>query len=167
MKTRLLGWFITLLLSLGQFAQAAVNADSNLTPVPTNISPEIPHNPFSGGENAAAKATSTTTTTTTTTMLSPAPVPLTFPLTLNSGELLSQGIKKWADSLGYKLLWQSKNDYLIYSHIILAGKDDDEVLTELGKLFLWCLFYCRNHGIGQIHNIEEPDGVVTNQSLWQ
>ncbi|RJT53894.1 pilus assembly protein [Rahnella variigena] len=60
---------------------------------------------------------------------------MTFPLTLNSGELLSQGIKKWAESLGYKLLWQSKNDYLIYSHIILAGKDDDEVLTELGKLF--------------------------------
>ena len=131
MKIRLLGWFITLLLSLGQFAQAAVNADLNLTPVPANISPEAPHNPFSGGENAAAKATSTTTTT----MLSPAPVPLTFPLTLNSGELLSQGIKRWADSLGYKLLWQSKNDYLIYSHIILAGKDDDEVLTELGKLF--------------------------------
>lgn len=131
MKIRLLGWFITLLLSLGQFAQAAVDADLKLTPVPENISPETPHNPFSGGENAAVKATSTTTTT----MLSPAPVPLTFPLTLNSGELLSQGIKKWADSLGYKLLWQSKNDYLIYSHIILAGKDDDEVLTELGKLF--------------------------------
>jgi len=128
MKIRLLGWFITLLLSLGQFAQAAVNADLNLTPVPANISPETPQNPFSGGEKAA-------TSPTTTTMLSPAPVPLTFPLTLNSGELLSQGIKKWAESLGYKLLWQSKNDYLIYSHIILAGKDDDEVLTELGKLF--------------------------------
>ncbi|QQN37287.1 TcpQ domain-containing protein [Rahnella aceris] len=56
-------------------------------------------------------------------------------LTLNSGELLSQGIKTWAEQAGYKLLWQSKNDYLIYSHIALVGKNDDEVLAELGKLF--------------------------------
>ncbi|MBU9848717.1 TcpQ domain-containing protein [Rahnella aceris] len=56
-------------------------------------------------------------------------------MTLDSGDLLSQGIKKWAQNSGYKLLWQSKNDYLIFSHIILQGKDDDEVLTALGKLF--------------------------------
>ncbi|MDX6019669.1 TcpQ domain-containing protein [Scandinavium sp. V105_16] len=61
--------------------------------------------------------------------------PASVTLVLNSGNLLSQDIKTWAEKSGFKLLWRSKSDYLIYSPIVLAGKNNDEVLTALGRLF--------------------------------
>lgn len=64
-----------------------------------------------------------------------APTPTSITLVLNSGNLLSQDIKTWAERSGFKLLWRSKSDYLIYSPIVLTGKDNDEVLTALGRLF--------------------------------
>ena len=123
MKFKIAGCITILFIALGQCAYATVNADGSLShssSVPPVSKPaDAPRNPFSGGDSIS--------------VLTPATVSVT--LTLNSGELLSQGIKTWAEQAGYKLLWQSKNDYLIYSHIALVGNNEDEVLTELGKLF--------------------------------
>lgn len=127
MKIKIIGCFITLLMTVGQFSHATINTDGNI-PIPSdstslNKTMETPRNPFSGEHNSSASLTL------------PAQSTISVTMTLDSGDLLSQGIKKWAQKSGYKLLWQSKNDYLIFSHIILQGKDDDEVLTALGKLF--------------------------------
>lgn len=59
-------------------------------------------------------------------------------LTMNLQEkhLLSLDIGTWAKAQGMHLLWNSNRDYLIYSTINLTGKNRDEVLNQLGQLFL-------------------------------
>ncbi len=57
-------------------------------------------------------------------------------LNLQEGRLLSLGIGTWAKAQGMHLLWNSNRDYLIFSTINLTGKNRDEVLNQLGELFL-------------------------------
>lgn len=57
-------------------------------------------------------------------------------LTLQGNHLLSQDIAAWAESQGMHPLWNSKRDYLIYSTIRLTGNSRDDVLNQLGQLFL-------------------------------
>jgi len=61
----------------------------------------------------------------------------TFPraLVLHENVLLSQGLNQWAKDSGYKMLWNSSKDYLIYSTITFTGSTTDDVLGDLGKLF--------------------------------
>lgn len=63
-------------------------------------------------------------------------------LYLREDMLLSQGLKSWASENGYKLLWNSRKDYIIYNNLVFSGKDDDELLSELGKLF-----FSENYGL--------------------
>ena len=56
-------------------------------------------------------------------------------LTLNENALLSQEVKKWAENKGYKLLWKSEKDYIIYKQVQFNGKSSEEVLRLLGELF--------------------------------
>ncbi|HFW1990565.1 TPA: TcpQ domain-containing protein [Salmonella enterica subsp. enterica serovar Saintpaul] len=57
-------------------------------------------------------------------------------MNLQESHLLSLDIGAWAKSQGMHLLWNSNRDYLIYSPIHLTGKNRDEVLNQLGQLFL-------------------------------
>ncbi|EDT1338855.1 pilus assembly protein [Salmonella enterica] len=57
-------------------------------------------------------------------------------MNLQESHLLSLDIGAWAKSQGMHLLWNSNRDYLIYSSIHLTGKNRDEVLNQLGQLFL-------------------------------
>lgn len=57
-------------------------------------------------------------------------------LLLRENALLSQELSAWAQRQGLRLLWNSDKDYLIFSNIALSGKGRDDVLNELGKLFL-------------------------------
>lgn len=55
---------------------------------------------------------------------------------LQENHLLSLDIGTWSKAQGMHLLWNSNRDYLIYSTINLTGKNRDEVLNQLGQLFL-------------------------------
>ncbi len=55
-------------------------------------------------------------------------------LVLKADNLLSQQIKDWSLSQGYKLMWKSKKDYLIYNDIYITGSENNEVLDKLGYL---------------------------------
>nr|WP_240782862.1 TcpQ domain-containing protein [Rahnella sp. RFA10(1/100)] len=131
MKINMIGCVIILSVAMGQYAHAMVNADGTISatsqPPSVSTSSQTGRNPFSGGNSpvlpipAEPKGVLST--------------PLQVTLLLNSGDLLSQGLQKWARDFGYKLLWQSKSDYLIFSPITLTGKNEDEVLTGLGDLF--------------------------------
>lgn len=57
-------------------------------------------------------------------------------MNLQENHLLSLDIGTWAKAQGMHLLWNSNRDYLIYSTINLTGKNRDEVLNQLGQLFL-------------------------------
>lgn len=57
-------------------------------------------------------------------------------MNLQESHLLSLDIGTWAKAQGMHLLWNSNRDYLIYSTINLTGKNRDEVLNQLGELFL-------------------------------
>ncbi|QBM25865.1 pilus assembly protein [Citrobacter arsenatis] len=50
--------------------------------------------------------------------------------------LLSQELKKWAISNGFKPLWNSTRDYMIYNTINITGKSTDDALTQLGQIFI-------------------------------
>lgn len=105
---------------------AGVNAETANTPVTAsgNIIAPAPikgTNPFSSG------VTATNSTT---------------PLVLHENELLSQSIKSWVNGNGYKLFWNSKKDFIIYSAITLNGKSNDEILQSLGELF-----FAENYGL--------------------
>lgn len=54
---------------------------------------------------------------------------------LRENVLLSQGVDQWAKQSGYKMLWNSQKDYIIFSTITFSGKTSDEILEQLGKLF--------------------------------
>lgn len=56
-------------------------------------------------------------------------------LVLHENILLSQGLNQWAKDSGYKMLWNSNKDYMIYSTITYTGATADDVLGDLGKLF--------------------------------
>gem|GEM_PF-4952587 len=56
-------------------------------------------------------------------------------LDLIEGELLSQQLKTWAEKNGFKVLWNSSHDYLIYKSIHMTERDKDTVLLRLGELF--------------------------------
>lgn len=56
-------------------------------------------------------------------------------LTLSQDMLLSQEVKKWAVSNGFKPLWNSTRDYIIYNTINITGKSTDDALTQLGQIF--------------------------------
>ena len=89
----------------------------------SEINPPSGINPFTGESHTA---------------VSPA-VP---PLVMQENNLLSQEIRKWVASNGYKLFWNSKKDYLVYNNITLSGKTDDEILQALGDLF-----FSENYGL--------------------
>lgn len=55
-------------------------------------------------------------------------------LVLKADNLLSQQIKDWSLNQGYKLMWKSKKDYLIYNDIYITGSENNEVLDKLGYL---------------------------------
>lgn len=63
-------------------------------------------------------------------------------LIIHENELLSQGVKKWVEGNGYKLLWNSKKDYLVYNDITMSGRTDDDILQQLGELF-----FSENYGL--------------------
>lgn len=147
MKIKNLGCAVVLYLALGTLSHAAGNTVGNVTtsatPPATQTNSGKALSPFSADSKPATSGSPVPA------IIMPAPVNVT--MVLNSGDLLSYGIKVWAEKSGYKLLWQSKNDYLIYNPIVLSGKDDDTVLTELGRLFasenygLIIKNYQRNH----------------------
>ncbi|MGL5698328.1 MAG: TcpQ domain-containing protein [Kluyvera sp.] len=92
---------------------------------PTQAAPSAPRNPFSEG-NTAGNVTSVS-----------APV-FTAPeikIDLLEEELLSQQLSKWAQQNGYKLLWNSSTDFVIYKAIHLQGKSLQDVLIKLGQVF--------------------------------
>lgn len=62
------------------------------------------------------------------------PAEVSADLFLREDNLLSQQIEYWAKSRGYKLLWKSDKDYLIYKDIYIHGENDQEVLGNLGNL---------------------------------
>ncbi|WP_312948862.1 TcpQ domain-containing protein [Superficieibacter sp.] len=87
------------------------------------ISSAAPRNPFSAGREV----------TTTQGALNVASANVT--LDLIEGELLSQQLKTWAEKNGFKVLWNSSHDYLIYKSIHMTERDKDTVLLRLGELF--------------------------------
>lgn len=68
--------------------------------------------------------------------------PSTPSLVIMENSLLSQEIGKWVTRNGYKLFWNSKKDYRVYNSITISGKNDDEILQELGELF-----FSENYGL--------------------
>lgn len=109
-------------------ATASKDADSGLLVTSPKPAPQAAatRNPFSGSE-----AVGSTT---------PAAKPVAAPqpevkLVLVEEELLSQQLSKWAEQNGYKLLWNSSTDFVIYKAINLAGKTTQDVLTKLGQVF--------------------------------
>lgn len=112
---------LTLLILGTTSALAATGATS-----PTTVSPQTTvRNPFQGGSVATGSSSA----------FAPS-------LVLHENELLSQGVKKWVEGNGYKLLWNSKKDYLIYNDITMSGRTDDEILQQLGELF-----FSENYGL--------------------
>lgn len=109
-------------------ATASKDADSGLlvtTPKPAQQA-AVARNPFSGSEAVVGTA--------------PVTKPVAAPqpevkLVLVEEELLSQQLSKWAEQNGYKLLWNSSTDFVIYKAINLAGKTTQDVLTKLGQVF--------------------------------
>jgi len=57
-------------------------------------------------------------------------------LVLHENRLLSQEIKAWANKVGYKLLWNSDSDYMIFTDTVISGKNNDEILTDLSNIFV-------------------------------
>lgn len=57
-------------------------------------------------------------------------------LVLHENRLLSQEIKTWAEKVGYKLLWNSESDYMIFTDTVISGKNNDEILKGLGNIFV-------------------------------
>ncbi|MEB4676978.1 toxin co-regulated pilus biosynthesis Q family protein [Enterobacteriaceae bacterium G50] len=110
------------LLMLGSAGAQAATGTSSLTPA--SPQPTV-RNPFQGG--SATMATSSA---------------LVPSLVLHEDELLSQGVKKWVEGNGYKLMWNSKKDYLIYNDITMSGRTDDDILQQLGELF-----FSENYGL--------------------
>lgn len=74
-------------------------------------------------------------------------------INLQENHLLSLDIGTWAKTQGMHLLWNSNRDYLIYSTINLTGKNQDEVLDQLGQLF-------RSENYGLVVKLYEKNNVL-------
>lgn len=74
-------------------------------------------------------------------------------LSLQEKHLLSIDIGTWAKVQGMHLLWNTNQDYLIYSTINLTGKNRDEVLNQLGQLF-------RSENYGLVVKLYEKNNVL-------
>lgn len=108
-------------------APAGQKTDSGmLKTAPVQTAPtQTARNPFSEGNTAGSVASVS------------APV-FTAPeikIDLLEEELLSQQLSKWAQQNGYKLLWNSSTDFVIYKAIHLQGKSLQDVLIKLGQVF--------------------------------
>lgn len=126
----IVGFVLNLFLVASAECNASLNANSHASS-PTTNSTElvVPRNPFSG-DNLAEGVVKTP------------PVVTLKTLQLQENVLLSQGLKAWAESNGYKLLWNSHKDYIIYNSLTLSGASDDDVLAALGELF-----FSENYGL--------------------
>lgn len=58
-----------------------------------------------------------------------------YSLILKENSLLSQEVKNWAQEQGYKLLWRSDKDYIIYKTVRFNGQSHEDILKSLGALF--------------------------------
>ncbi|EGO4468374.1 TPA: type 4b pilus CFA/III biogenesis protein CofC [Escherichia coli] len=58
-----------------------------------------------------------------------------YSLILKENSLLSQEVKNWAQEQGYKLLWRSDKDYIIYKTVRFNGQSREDILKSLGALF--------------------------------
>ncbi|ENW1110058.1 type 4b pilus CFA/III biogenesis protein CofC [Escherichia coli] len=58
-----------------------------------------------------------------------------YSLILEENSLLSQEVKNWAQKQGYKLLWRSDKDYIIYKTVRFNGQSREDILKSLGDLF--------------------------------
>ncbi|ELO4976401.1 TcpQ domain-containing protein [Escherichia coli] len=58
-----------------------------------------------------------------------------YSITLKENALLSQEVKNWAQEQGYKLLWRSDKDYIIYKTVRFNGQSREDILKSLGYLF--------------------------------
>lgn len=58
-----------------------------------------------------------------------------YSLVLKENSLLSQEVKNWAQEQGYKLLWRSDKDYIIYKTVRFNGQSREDILKSLGDLF--------------------------------
>ncbi|EMU73044.1 toxin co-regulated pilus biosynthesis Q family protein [Escherichia coli MP021017.9] len=58
-----------------------------------------------------------------------------YSLILKENSLLSQEVKNWAQEQGYKLLWRSDKDYIIYKTVRFNGQSREDILKSLGDLF--------------------------------
>lgn len=93
-----------------------------LTTTPVKESTTTPRNPFSGDDTVKSVA--------------PVSAPVVeIKIDLLEEELLSQQLTKWAQQNGYKLLWNSSTDFVIYKAIHLQGKSIQDVLVKLGQVF--------------------------------
>ncbi|WAD29070.1 TcpQ domain-containing protein [Citrobacter braakii] len=124
-KTWIIGAAVSALLgSQASFAAsepAGQKVDAGmLTTTSVKENTATPRNPFSGDN--------------TVTSVTPAPVP-DIKIDLLEEQLLSQQLTKWAQSNGYKLLWNSSSDFVIYKAIHLQGKSIQDVLIKLGQVF--------------------------------
>jgi toxin co-regulated pilus biosynthesis protein Q len=107
-------------------ATASKNADAGLLVTTPQPAQPTARNPFSGSEAVGVTA--------------PVSKPVVVPapevkLVLVEEELLSQQLSKWAQQNGYKLLWNSSTDFVIYKAINLSGKTTQDVLVKLGQVF--------------------------------
>ena len=58
-----------------------------------------------------------------------------YSLILKENSLLSQEVTNWAQEQGYKLLWRSDKDYIIYKTVRFNGQSREDILKSLGALF--------------------------------
>ncbi|HGY4927514.1 MULTISPECIES: TcpQ domain-containing protein [Citrobacter] len=126
-KTWIIGAAVSALLgSQGSFAASAPAGQKidagMLTTTPVKESTTTPRNPFSGDDTVKSVA--------------PVSAPVVeIKIDLLEEELLSQQLTKWAQQNGYKLLWNSSTDFVIYKAIHLQGKSIQDVLVKLGQVF--------------------------------
>lgn len=78
-------------------------------------------------------------------------------LVLRESTLLSQNVSDWASASGFRLLWNSHKDFIIYSTITLSGTTADDILNELGKLF-------RSENYGLVIRLYEANNVLVIDS---
>lgn len=142
MKVKTLSGIVLGLLSFLSVAAEKVVVDisaSNLSRSPFQVDREksgslMKHQEVVGSQRSLNTVASGRTTSATEYSVAQGAPRLT--LTLQERHLLSQDISAWAKTQGMSPLWNSNRDYLIYSTINLTGKNRDEVLNQLGQLFL-------------------------------
>jgi Toxin co-regulated pilus biosynthesis protein Q. len=79
------------------------------------------------------------------------------PLVIHENQLLSESIKSWVNGSGYKLFWNSKKDFVVYSAITINGNSDDEIFQALGELF-----FAENYGL-VVKNYQKNRVIVNDE----